>query len=177
MRRGERKLTMRPIQPRLSPTPSGNHPFVPPHRDIVEPRAIEEAVVLGRSGVDLRLELTETRLCMREWRAEAARVSTTDMLMTLAGGVSVVGRRGVPGTNESGVRNGSASGRRSSWMSMSVRVLSMRKRGFGGASWRGWAGSGAELSDEDATEDAVDGGDGILRGSWEGTSLRGDVRD
>ena len=51
---------------------------------------------------------------------------------------------------------------------MSVRVLSMKKRGLGGASRRGWAGSGAELSDEDATDDAVDGGDGILRESWEG---------
>ena len=33
--------------------------------------------------------------------------------------------------------------------------------------WRGWAGSGAELSDEDATEDAVDGGDGISGCEWD----------
>ena len=82
------------------------------------------------------------------------------MLMTLAGGEKglSIWARGVPGTEESGVRNGS---RRSS--SMPSRLLSMKNRGLGG--WRALSSDElgpAMASDEEDADEDIDGREGIV---------------
>ena len=77
--------------------------------------------------MDLRLELTDTIV---HARVEGRGGGVDDRAVDDAGRRSVGG--GEAGLYKERTSRG-YSGRRSSWMSMSVRVLSMKKRGLGGA--------------------------------------------
>jgi hypothetical protein len=133
----------------------------------------------GREPGSWVAEFTETRLCIREWPVRGGLLAVVElskmlMLITLAGGENGLSAcvRGVPGTEESGVRNGS--GRRSSSMAISpLRFLSRKNRGLGGCRRLGAEasfvaaeaaeelGRGIASVEEDA-EEAVDGGEGIV---------------